>query len=44
MFDDAISGRGKKGEVGGLSEALRTAPINTIEIAKACRGRHQWDT
>lgn len=40
MFDDAISGRGKEGDIGGLSEVLRKAPINTIEIAKACRGRH----
>ena len=43
MFDDCISGRGKEGDIGGLSAALRNAPINTIEIAKACRGRHQWD-
>jgi len=44
MFDDCISGRGKEGDVGGLSEKLRNAPINHIEIAKACRGRHQWNT
>lgn len=40
MFNDCILGRGKEGDVGGLSAALRNAPINTIEIAKACRGRH----
>lgn len=38
MFDDAIEGRGF------INEAQRTGPINHVEIAKACRGRHQWNT
>lgn len=38
MFADAIEGRGY------INEAQRVGPINHIEIAKACRGRHQWNT
>jgi len=38
MFMDAIEGRGY------INESQRLAPINSIEIAKACRGRHQWNT
>lgn len=38
MFNDAIQGRGY------INEAQRVGPINHIEIAKACRGRHQWNT
>lgn len=34
MFDDAIQGRGY------INEAQRVGPINHVEIAKACRGRH----
>jgi len=37
MFSDAIEGRGF------INEKQRTGPINHIEIAKACRGRHQWN-
>lgn len=38
MFMDCIKGRG------WINEKQRLAPINHIEIAKACRGRHKWNT